>query len=42
MELIAAGTLRPRIHARLPLAEAAEGHRILEAREHYGKVVLEP
>lgn len=42
MELIAEGRLRPRIHAALPLSEAAEAHRILEAREHFGKVVLNP
>jgi NADPH:quinone reductase-like Zn-dependent oxidoreductase len=42
MDLIAAGKLRPRVHAALPLAEAAEAHRILESREHFGKVVLNP
>ena len=40
MDLIAQGKLRPRVHAALPLAEAAEAHRILEGREHFGKVVL--
>jgi NADPH:quinone reductase-like Zn-dependent oxidoreductase len=38
---IAAGRLEPVVHRVLPLAEAAEGHRILEAREAFGKVVLE-
>lgn len=42
MELIADGTLRPRIHAALPLEQAAEAHRIIEAREQYGKVLLQP
>jgi NADPH:quinone reductase-like Zn-dependent oxidoreductase len=42
MDLVAAGSLRPRVHAALPLAEAQEAHRILEAREHFGKVVLNP
>jgi len=42
MDLIAEGKLRPRIHALLPLAEAAEGHRIIENREQFGKVVLQP
>jgi NADPH2:quinone reductase len=42
MGLIADGRLHPRIHAVLPLAEAAEAHRILESREHFGKVVLTP
>lgn len=39
---IAAGRIEPIVHRVLPLAEAAEGHRILEAREAFGKVVLEP
>jgi NADPH:quinone reductase-like Zn-dependent oxidoreductase len=39
---VAAGRLRPVVHAVLPLARAAEAHRMLEAREAFGKVVLEP
>ena len=42
MDLIAAGKLNPRIHARLPLAEAAEAQRIIEEREQFGKVLLLP
>jgi putative PIG3 family NAD(P)H quinone oxidoreductase len=38
--LIEAGTIRPVIHARLPLADAAEGHRIMERAEHIGKIML--
>ncbi|GAA0367869.1 quinone oxidoreductase family protein [Streptomyces blastmyceticus] len=41
-ELLAAGRLRPRIHAELPLEEAAEAHRIIESRVNLGKVVLRP
>ncbi|MBX3154888.1 MAG: zinc-binding dehydrogenase [Deltaproteobacteria bacterium] len=39
---IAAGRLRPVVHATLPLARAADAHRILEERAAFGKVVLEP
>jgi NADPH:quinone reductase-like Zn-dependent oxidoreductase len=42
LDHIAANRLRPVIHKILPLARAAEGHRILEAREGFGRVVLEP
>jgi putative PIG3 family NAD(P)H quinone oxidoreductase len=38
--LVASGAIRPVIHARLPLAQAAEAHRMLEASEHVGKVLL--
>jgi len=39
---IAAGTLRVRIGARYPLAQAAEAHRALEGRATTGKVLLVP
>lgn len=38
--LLAAGTIRPVIHARLPLAEAAEGHRLMQEATHLGKILL--
>lgn len=37
---VAAGRLRPVVHAALPLAAAADGHRLLEERAVFGKVVL--
>ncbi len=37
-----AGSLRPRIHAQLPLAKAAEAHALLEGRQTTGKVLLLP
>jgi NADPH:quinone reductase-like Zn-dependent oxidoreductase len=40
--LVAEGRLRPLVYKALPLSEAAEGHRILERREQFGKVVLVP
>jgi NADPH2:quinone reductase len=42
MALVGAGRLRPVVHAVLPLAEVAEGHRLIEARAAFGKVVLVP
>jgi len=39
---IAAGRLEPIVHEVLPLARAADAHRILEQRAAFGKVVLEP
>ncbi len=34
------GTVRPIVSRRLPMAEAAEAHRLVEASEHTGKVLL--
>ncbi|MEU6736555.1 quinone oxidoreductase family protein [Streptomyces physcomitrii] len=41
-DALAAGVLRPLIHRRLPLAEAATAHRLLEGRETSGKLLLTP
>jgi NADPH:quinone reductase-like Zn-dependent oxidoreductase len=40
MTLVGAGRLRPVVHAVLPLADVAEGHRLIESRAAFGKVVL--
>jgi putative PIG3 family NAD(P)H quinone oxidoreductase len=40
--LIAAGRIRPVVFARLPLAEAAEGHRLMADGSHFGKILLVP
>jgi NADPH:quinone reductase-like Zn-dependent oxidoreductase len=39
---VAAGKLNPVVHEVLPLARAADAHRLLEDRKAFGKVVLEP
>jgi NADPH2:quinone reductase len=41
-DLHARGALKPVVHATLPLAQAAEAHRIMEARANLGKIVLTP
>lgn len=38
--LLDAGTVRPVVHTRLPLAAAAEAHRLLESSGHFGKILL--
>lgn len=40
--LMLEGSLRPAIHAQIPLSDAAQAHRIIEARANRGKVVLLP
>jgi NADPH:quinone reductase len=40
--LLAAGTIKPRVGARLPLTQAAEAHRLLESGSVLGKIVLHP
>ena len=35
-----AGRLRPPVYKALPLAQAGEAHRIMQASEHFGKIVL--
>jgi NADPH2:quinone reductase len=42
VELAAAGKLAPAIDRELPLEQAAEAHRAIEARETFGKVILRP
>jgi putative PIG3 family NAD(P)H quinone oxidoreductase len=37
---LAAGRLKPVIHAVLPLADAADAHRLMKRGEHFGKIVL--
>jgi NADPH2:quinone reductase len=39
-EVVSSGKVRPHVGARYPLAEAAEAHRALEARETVGSTVL--
>ena len=38
--MIAAGAIKPLIHATFPLNRAADAHRALEAGDHIGKIVL--
>ena len=38
--LFETGELRPVIHQRLPLAQAAEAHHLMEASTHIGKLLL--
>ncbi|MDI5940038.1 zinc-binding dehydrogenase, partial [Micromonospora sp. DH15] len=38
--LVAAGMVRPVVDRRLPMAEAAEAHRLVESNAHVGKVLL--
>ena len=40
--MIADGRVRPVIHDRLPLAEAARAHRMLESGAVFGKLLLIP
>jgi NADPH:quinone reductase-like Zn-dependent oxidoreductase len=39
-EAMKSGRLRPVVHRVLPLAEAGEAHRMVQASDHFGKVVL--
>ena len=38
--MIAAGTVRPIVHATFPLADVAQAHQVLEDSSHVGKVLL--
>jgi putative PIG3 family NAD(P)H quinone oxidoreductase len=39
-QVVADGAVRTLVHTTLPLEEAREGHRIMEASDHIGKIVL--
>jgi len=39
---LAAGEMRPLIHARLPLKDARRAHEMIEARQVIGKILLKP
>jgi putative PIG3 family NAD(P)H quinone oxidoreductase len=38
--LVDAGKVRPVVHIRVPMSQAAEAHRLVESSEHLGKVLL--
>ncbi|MEV4014477.1 NAD(P)H-quinone oxidoreductase [Nonomuraea angiospora] len=38
--LVSAGAVRPVVHAKLPMSDAAEAHRMLDSGEHVGKILL--
>jgi NADPH:quinone reductase-like Zn-dependent oxidoreductase len=40
LDLVAAGRLKPVVHAVMPLEEVAAAHRLLESRHTFGKLVL--
>jgi putative PIG3 family NAD(P)H quinone oxidoreductase len=40
-DALKAGKLRPPIYKTIPIADAAEGHRMMQASEHFGKIVLQ-
>jgi NADPH:quinone reductase-like Zn-dependent oxidoreductase len=42
MGLVADARLKPVIHKALPLAKAAEAHRVVDSRDFFGKVILVP
>lgn len=42
VRLVAAGTLRPVVDRVFPLAQAAAAQRVMESRDHFGKLVLTP
>lgn len=42
IDLLAAGAIRPAIGRRLPLAQAAEAHRLIERGDSLGKILLFP
>ena len=42
LKFVRDGRLRPVVDSVMPLAEARRAHERIEAREHFGKVVLVP
>jgi NADPH:quinone reductase len=42
IEKLGEGTIRPLVHARLPLKDARRAHEMIEAREVIGKILLKP
>jgi putative PIG3 family NAD(P)H quinone oxidoreductase len=38
---LATGEIRNHVHARFPLAQAAEAHRLMESSQHIGKIILD-
>jgi NADPH:quinone reductase-like Zn-dependent oxidoreductase len=42
LALVAAGKLKPVMHARFPLSEAGEAHRVMESRAFFGRMVMDP
>jgi NADPH:quinone reductase-like Zn-dependent oxidoreductase len=42
LDLMAAGRLKPVIFKAFPLAEAGEGHRVMESRNFFGRMILHP
>ena len=40
--MVADGRVRPVVHARMPLADAADAHRLLDSGEVFGKLLLVP
>ncbi|MEV4508102.1 NAD(P)H-quinone oxidoreductase [Dactylosporangium sp. NPDC049525] len=38
--LIDEGLIGPVVHSRVPMADAAEAHRLMESSEHFGKIIL--
>jgi NADPH:quinone reductase-like Zn-dependent oxidoreductase len=38
--LVSAGAVRPIVYAEVPMAQAAEAHRMLDSGEHVGKILL--
>jgi NADPH:quinone reductase-like Zn-dependent oxidoreductase len=42
LKFVRAGRLVPVVDRVMPLAQAGEAHRLIEGRQHFGKIVLVP